>query len=228
MLRRGDHLRDDLWDGGEARIWGISSFLSCSSVKISPVASLAEVSPLSRLPGRWYSCHGASICFHYSVPWWWLAAHTFGPDWHKPRSFPARALWSPLSTQNCLFSLDQWNNPNLSTTWQNILWARLGPMEMFIQSQSVVDINSVGISKFCFRQRDTFPQPRSAMNMSWMISTLLVSMMAADHASAHCWSRSDWGLVSGCHSRTRLCLGQAGEPRAQVTRPTTFYCHCQL
>ena len=64
--------------------------------------------------------------------------------------FPAprdESLWSPLSTQNCLFSLDQWNNPNLSTTWQNILWARFGPMEMFIQSQSVVDINSVGISK---------------------------------------------------------------------------------
>ena len=111
-------------------------------------------SRLSRLPGRWYSCHGAPICFHYSVS---LMAHT----WPNPGCLAQTAiisrpslglssddsLWSPHSTPNCLFSLDQWNNPNLSTTWQNILWARLGPMEMFIQSQSVVDINSVGISK---------------------------------------------------------------------------------
>ena len=106
---------------------------------------------LSRLPGRRYSCHGESICFHYSVPWWWprLAPADTNRD-HFP-AWRDDSLWSPLSTQNCLFSLDQWNNPNLSTTWQNILWARLGPMEMFIQSQSVVDINSVGISKSYFR-----------------------------------------------------------------------------
>ena len=88
--------------------------------------------------------------------------------------FPAprdESLWSPLSTQNCLFSLDQWNNPNLSTTWQNILWARLGPMEMFIQSQSVVDINSVGISKSYSR----YILPNINEHVIRMISTFLVS-----------------------------------------------------
>ena len=136
------------------------------------------------------------------------------------------SLWSPVSTQNCLFSLDQWNNPNLSTTWQNILWARLGPMEMFIQSQSVVDINSVGISKFCFRWIHSYPPPQWTCH-GWFLhflSQFIVSTpwwQRADHASAYCWSLHWLGIsLRVSQSASRLCLGpklESGESSSDTT-----------